>query len=102
MMFGLLDWIKLSVAALAGITLGLTFGYQWGARNERQEAAVAALERSLVVLKDRKEIDGQVSSADAADLCGSMGLSEQDRLECVRRLEQVDANTGNVGDDPEK
>lgn len=36
--------------------------------------AVEALESSVKILREKGEIDAQVSSADATDLCGSYGL----------------------------
>lgn len=86
-----------AVVAVAVFSGAFLYGKSLG----RQGAAVDALERSVEVLRERSEINDQVSSSDAADLCGSMGLSEQDRLECVRRLVEADAEPGYVGDDPE-
>lgn len=64
--------------------------FQYGKSVGRQGAAVDALERSVEVLRERNRTDDEVSASDAADLCGSMGLPEQDRLECVRRLVETD------------
>ncbi|WP_051680009.1 hypothetical protein [Pseudorhizobium marinum] len=89
----------IGAAALALAVFSSAFLY--GKSVGRQGAAVEALERSVEVLRERSEINDQVSSSDAADLCGSMGLSEQDRLECVRRLVEADPKPGHVGDDPE-
>lgn len=76
----------------AGLTVALFSGaFLYGKSVGRQGAAVEALERSVEVLRERNEINDQVSSSDASDLCGSMGLSQQDRLECVRRLVEADA-----------
>lgn len=90
-MFGLFDFLKIGVGALLGAALLMPFAYGWGKRAERNEAAVAALERTMTVLRERDEIDVQVSSSDAADLCGAMGLPEQERVECVRRVVQANA-----------
>lgn len=65
--------------------------YTYGKAVGRQGAAVEALERSVEVLRERNQTDDEVSASDAVDLCGSMGLPEQDRLECVRRLVEADA-----------
>ena len=65
--------------------------YIYGKAVGRQGAAVEALQRSVEVLRERNQTDDEVSASDAADLCGSMGLPEQDRLECVRRLVEADA-----------
>lgn len=42
--------------------------------HQRQAMAVEALESSVKILREKGEIDAQVSSADATDLCGSYGL----------------------------
>ncbi|MDR7032443.1 hypothetical protein [Mesorhizobium sp. BE184] len=84
-------WLKLAVAGLAGAAL-LSYGsYIVGKREGRQDAAVAALELSVKTLRDRNEIDDQVTAADAAQLCADFGLSDSDKAECVRRL--VEAST---------
>nr|CAD6598854.1 hypothetical protein RFYW14_00620 [Pseudorhizobium flavum] len=71
----------------AGVVSGAVF---YGKSVGRQETAVEALERSVEVLRERNQTDDEVSASDAADLCRSMGLLEQDRLECVRRLVEAD------------
>ena len=86
----------------AVVAVGVVSGaFLYGKSVGRQETAVAALERSVEVLRERNQTDDEVSASDAADLCGSMGLSEQDRLECVRRLVEADAKPRDVGDNPQ-
>ena len=86
----------------AVVAVGVISGvYLYGKSVGRQGAAVEALERSVEVLRERNQTDVEVSASDAADLCGSMGLPEQDRLECVRRLVEADPEPRNIGDDPE-
>ncbi len=54
-MFGAFDWIKLPAAALAGITLGLTLGYQWGKQAERDSAALEAAQGALNRIEDMEK-----------------------------------------------
>lgn len=91
MLFPWWGWVKLGGAALLGA--GLAFGpvYFYGKYTGRQQAAVAALETSVKVLKQRGEIDGQVSLADATALCSDYGLSDLDKAECVRRVREASA-----------
>lgn len=80
--------------ALGGLVVAALIvggAYTYGKAVGRQGAAVEALERSVEVLRERNQTDDEVSASDAADLCGSMGLPEQDRLECVRRMATPDA-----------
>lgn len=79
--------------ALGGLVVAalvVSGAYLYGKSVGRQGAVVEALHRSVEVIRERNQTDDEVSASDAADLCGSMGLPEQDRLECVRRL--VEAN----------
>ncbi len=100
-MFGLFDYLKLGVGALLGAALMMPLSYHWGKAAERNEAAVKALENTVTILREREEIDDQISTSDAADLCGSMGLPDQERLECMRRLEAATPEPRDVGDDPQ-
>jgi len=76
----------------AVVAVGVVSGaFMYGKSVGRQGAAVEALQRSVDVLRERNQTDDEVSASDAADLCGAMGLPEQDRLECVRRLVKADA-----------
>lgn len=85
----------------AVIAIGAVSGvYLYGKSVGRQGAAVEALEKSVEVLRERNEINDEVSASDAADLCGDYGLSDDDERECVRRIREASAEPGNVGDDP--
>lgn len=83
----------IAIAAVSGV-------YLYGKSAGRQETAVEALEKSVEVLRERNEINDQVSASDAADLCGDYGLSDDHERECVRRIREASAEPGNVGDDP--
>lgn len=92
-----LDAIKLPGAALAGALAAAMPAATWGYFKGQAAANVAALTTSVKVLRDRGEIDAQVSASAAADLCGAFGLQDGDRDECVRRLADPAANAGNGG-----
>lgn len=76
-----------AVVVAVGVVSGAFF---YGKSVGRQGGVVEALQRSVEVLRERNQTDDEVSASDAADLCGFMGLPEQDRLECVRRLVEAD------------
>lgn len=90
-MFGLFDWAKIGAGAALGMLVAAGPVYLYGAAKGRQQAAVAALEVSVKVLRERNEIDGQVSSADAGALCRDLGLLPDDEAECVRRVREASA-----------
>jgi len=94
----MLTWLKIGVGALAGASLAFTGGCFFGQRLERQAAAVNALTKSVEVLRSRGETDAEISAADAADLCGPMGLSSEDCVEFMRRVGNADADAGKRGE----
>lgn len=79
-----------AVGALAGAAV-LAGVYLYGKHEGRQRAAVSALESSVKILRERNQIDATISHSDAAALCGDFGLPDDQRDECVRRLEKADA-----------
>jgi hypothetical protein len=85
-MFGLLDWLKIGAGAALGALVASGPIYLLGTHNGRQQAAVSALESSVKALHQRDKIDDEISAADAAHLCGDLGLSNDETAECVRRL----------------
>jgi ATP/maltotriose-dependent transcriptional regulator MalT len=94
------DVIKLPAAAVLGAGL-MFFPAKWIGQSEgRQMAATAALANSVQVLRERNTIDEEVTASDAAALCGSYGLSDDEQAECVRRIQEADALAGHDGDDP--
>lgn len=90
-MFGILDWLKLAAGAALGALIAFGPSYLYGKHEGRQQAAVAALEKSVEVLQARNKIDDEISAADAARLCTDFGLSNDEAAECVRRLAPPDA-----------
>lgn len=94
------DVIKLPAAMALGAALAFMPAKWIGQSEGKQAAATASLVKSVEVLRERGQINEEVSASDAADLCGSMGLPEQDRLECMRRMAEASAEPGHDGDDP--
>lgn len=95
--FGLLDWIKLGAGAALGAAVAAGPVYFKGRNDGKASAAVAALETTVKTLRKRGEIDAEIDIADRRALCAAMGLPDADRDECVRRLEEADAGTGDGG-----
>lgn len=95
------DVIKLPVAIALGAVLAF-YPARWLGQSEgKQMAATAALSKSVQVLRERNTIDDEVSTSDAAALCADLGLSDDDKAKCVRRILSPDAEPADVGNDPE-
>ncbi|RVE85988.1 hypothetical protein CN235_29375 [Sinorhizobium meliloti] len=90
-MFSLVELPKLLAALALGMNVAGPVAYFQGKAHQRQAMAVEALESSVKILREKGEIDAQVSSADAADLCGSYGLPVDEERECLRRLQAAAA-----------
>lgn len=99
--FGILDYVKI----IAGLVIGAALVFypaRWIGQSEgKQMAATAALSKSVTVLRERNVVNDQVSTADASELCNDFGLSDDDKAECVRRLQPVNTKPDNVGNDPQ-
>ncbi|WP_168575366.1 hypothetical protein [Rhizobium ruizarguesonis] len=94
------DVIKLPVAIALGAVLAF-YPARWLGQSEgKQMAATAALSKSVQVLRERNTIDDEVSTSDAAALCADLGLSDDDKAECVRRVLSPDSEPANVGEHP--
>ena len=93
-MFGLLDIPKLVAAMALGMVVAGVPAYFQGRASQRQAMAVETLESSVKILRKKGEIDAQVSSSAASDLCASYGLPIDDERECVRRLQTAAAEAG--------
>ncbi|WP_175386182.1 hypothetical protein [Rhizobium sp. 9140] len=99
-MIGVLDWLKLGVGATVGAALISGLAYLYGKSAGRQQAAVVALENSVVILRKRNEIDAEISRSDASELCRSLFLPDtEEHRECVRRVAEADTDAGNGGQD---
>ncbi len=90
-MVGLLDWLKIGSAALAGAILVSGPLYLYGKHEGRSQAAVAALEKSVSDLRQRNKIDENISASDAAALCRDFGLSDEEQRECMRRIQAANS-----------
>ncbi|TDX83716.1 hypothetical protein EDE05_106125 [Neorhizobium sp. R1-B] len=94
------DVIKLPAAAILGAAL-MFFPARWIGQSEgKQMAATASLANSVQILRERNTIDEEVTASDAAALCGSYGLSDDEQAECVRRVQEADAIAGDNDSDP--
>jgi hypothetical protein len=78
------------LCAVAGAT-AIWGVYLYGKHEGRQQAAVAALQASVNVLRERNQIDDTISASDAASLCADFGLPDDEAAECVRRLAEAPA-----------
>lgn len=94
-MFGLLDGLKIGAGAVLGAGLILGPAYFYGKSAGKTEAATAALQKSMEVMRERSATDDEISRSDIAGLCRHLGLFDDDERECVRRLEETDDESGN-------
>lgn len=70
-------------------------GGQWHGRDiASTKARMEAAETSARILRKRGDIDEDVSTSDATALCADFGLSDSDKAECVRRLQEADSGAG--------
>lgn len=99
--FGLFDYIKVGAGLIIGASLTF-YPARWLGQSEgKQMAATAALSKSVEILRDRNAIDDQVSTSDAAALCSDLGLSDDDKAECVRRILTPDSESEHFGPYPQ-
>ncbi|WP_230640077.1 hypothetical protein [Shinella sumterensis] len=89
-MFGLLDGLKIGAGAILGAGLILGPAYLYGKSAGKTEAATAALQKSIEVMRERSATDDEISRSDLAGMCAYLGLLEDDQRECMRRLAQAD------------
>lgn len=85
------DIVKMFCVGAVCIALGTVAGTWHGKSLGKAEDAAEAAANTVRVLQERGKIDEKVSASDAAALCGDFGLSDDDKNECVRRIQQ--ANT---------
>jgi hypothetical protein len=83
------SWLKWAAVGLAGACLLVAASYTIGKHEGRQQAAVAAAEASVKALHARNAIDDEISASDAARLCDDLGLSNDDKAECMRRVREA-------------
>ena len=82
-----LNAIILAAGIFIGSIIAYPIGHVVGQGVGESKAAVRAVQKTVELLKERDKIDDEISTLDASALCNNFGLSEDDRLECVRRVE---------------
>lgn len=97
---GILDGFKIGAGMALGAALAIYPAILVGRSEGRRQAATAALSKSVEVLRKRNDINDEVSTADASALCVSMGLSDDDQAECVRRVLTPDTEPADIGNNP--
>ena len=93
------NWLKFAAGGLVVLILVAGGSYAIGKREGRSSAAADALAQTVKVLKSREDTNANISSADAAHLCAYFGLQNDDRLECMRRVAEANAEAGNGNQD---
>ncbi|WP_332304714.1 hypothetical protein [Rhizobium sp. GR12] len=92
-------WIKIAaVGLLCASALG-TASYLAGKRVQRAEMATETLTKTIEVLQSRNETNVEITSSAAADLCSHFGLPDDERVECLRRVAEADADARKRGQD---
>ena len=85
----LLRYWQVGAGMIAGALMVTPVVYLYASSVTRQVVAVETLQKTVSILKDRNEINDEVTSSSADSLCGSFGLSIEDERICVRRLQPV-------------
>lgn len=73
-MIGLFDWLKIGTGAVMGAMLCYPVAHYLGEREGRQEAATAALEKTVEAYKSREETDSRVENLDTVAICVELGV----------------------------
>ena len=100
-MFGLLDYIKIGACVIVGAVLSGFIAHGLGVRDGKKEASIDALAVTVKHYQDKGQINAEVSVVDAASLCVDYGLSDEELSECVRRVREASAKSGNVSAHPD-
>lgn len=87
---------KLMMAALV-LVMAYGAGRYHGSSIAKAEMAAKALGVAVDTLRTRNKVDAEINNLDRAALCAAIGLSDADYDECVRRLEEADAEASNRG-----
>lgn len=90
---------RIIVGALAGAALAATPAYLLGRSHGFDAARISALESTITVDNARRDVDAEIHSRAAVDLCRSFGLRPEAIPECMRRVEQAYAAGTDGGDD---
>lgn len=83
------NWLKIAAGSLLCAVLLSSGSYWLGKREGRSQAATEALAKTVEVLQSRNETNVEINSSAAAELCRHFGLPDDQRVECVRRVEQA-------------
>jgi len=88
-------WVKIAAGGLL-CAVALASGSYWaGKRVQRAEMATETLTKTVEVLQSRNDTNVEITSSAAVELCAHYGLPDEERLECVRRVEQASADSRN-------
>jgi hypothetical protein len=87
---------KIAMAALV-LFMAYAGGRYQGSSIAKAEMAAKALSATVKTLRERNKVDDEINAIDRAALCAAIGLSDADYDECVRRLEEADAEASNGG-----
>jgi hypothetical protein len=91
----MLDGLKMVAVFAGGVLVAAGPFYAAGHIAGKRDGTIPTLERSITVLRERGEIDAEMSSSTAGSLCAHYRLSDADARECVRRLESPGNDAGN-------
>lgn len=91
--------LRTLIGAAVGAAIAFTPAYFLGRSHGADSVAHVALQASVKADNDRRQIDAEIASRAAADLCRSFGLRAEAVAECVRRLEQTHGPSGNGSHD---
>jgi hypothetical protein len=93
------NWLKIAAGGLFCAVLLASGSYWLGKGEGRSQAATEALAKTVEVLQSRNETNVEITSSAAAELCRHFGLPDDQRIECMRRVEQADADARNRAQD---
>ncbi|UXS09191.1 hypothetical protein [Agrobacterium tumefaciens] len=93
------NWLKVGASGLLCAVLVASGAYWLGKREGRSQAATEALAKTVEVLQSRNETNVEITSSAAAELCAHYGLPDKERIECVRRVVEADADARNRAQD---
>ncbi len=95
-MFGLLDYLKIGAGVIVGAVAAGFIAHSVGVSDGKKQASVDALTAAVKHYQEKGVIKDEVDVADAAALCADYGLPDDELPECVRRVREATAKSGNV------
>ena len=96
-MFDLLDVLKMGAAVVAGAVIVSSTAHGIGVSDGKKQASADALAATVKYYQDKG--GGIKDKLDAAAaLCADYGLRDDELPECLRRVREVAAKSGNVGE----